>query len=116
MKQIINFEGEEYSVNIIFTNHALDRGNDRCVSESKVIRCIEKGFGYLLDDAEINWSCPHRMYSRLIHSSENFMVIAFSRWNAYETEINISIITVILDLFNPRHNRRNPKHTKTHTI
>ena len=116
MKKIIAFEGEEYSVNIIFTNHALDRGNDRCVSEARVLSCIEKGFGYILDDAERNLCRPNKLYSRLIQSRENFQVITFSRWNAYETELNISIITVILDLFTVKRTRRKPKDTVTHVI
>ena len=81
-----------------------------------MIECIEKGFGYILDDAEKNLYRPNKLYSRLIHSRENFQVITFSRWNAYETELNISVITVILDLYTLKRTRKKSKDTVTHIV
>ena len=116
MNTIINFEGEDYAVNINFTYHALDRMIDRCVSRARIIACIERGFGYVLDDAEKNLSCPHNIFTALIQSRENFKVVLLNRWNKARTELNIVVITIVLDLFNPNKNLRKYKHTKIHTV
>lgn len=116
MVRTINFDGESYVVNIHFTNHALERMTDRCVARERIIRCIERGFGYVLDDAEINLSCEPPIYTRLIHSRENFKIVLLSCWNGWRTELNVLVITIMLDLFNPNRNIRKHKHTKNHTV
>ncbi len=116
MTRKINFEGENYAVNINFTNHARERLQERCVAEARIIRCIERGFGYVLDDAEINLSCKPPVYTSLIHSRENFKVVLLGCWNFWRTELNVLVITIMLDLFNPNKNIRKYRHTKFHTV
>ena len=117
MTTTINFEGEDYLVDINFTYHALDRMIDRCVSKSRIISCIERGLGYVLDDAEKNLSCPHKIFTSLVHSRENFKVILLGRWKSKSrTELNIVVITILLDLFNSRRNVKKYKNTKTHIV
>lgn len=116
MTKTINFEGEDYLVDINFTYHALDRMIDRCVSKNRIISCIERGFGYVLDDAEKNLCCKPPIFTALVHSRENFKAVLLSQWNKRQTELNIVIITIVLDLFNPNKNIRKYKHTKFHTV
>ena len=116
MFTIINFEGEDYRVSINFTYHAQDRMIDRCVSRARIISCIERGFGYILDDAEINLCCKPPVATSLIHSRENFRVILLSRWNSWRSELNLVVITIVLNLFNPNKNIRKYRHTKVHTV
>ncbi len=116
MTTTINFEGEDYAVRINFTYHALDRMIDRCVSRARIISCIERGFSYVLDDAEKNLCCKPPLFTALVHSRENFKAVLLSQWNKSRTELSIVVITIVLDLFTANKNVRKYRHTKFHTV
>ena len=90
-----------YTLKILFSKHATERLFLRCFSQDEVLNIIQKSFSFILSDAHINknLSSEKRMKTLiLIPDKCKLILMANVR---HKREIDISIITVLLDYQRP---------------
>lgn len=98
-------EIEGVPTKLIYTYHAEEQMRERLVSKERVMRLIERGFYFLLEDAKRNLQKNNYIYSELINT-QSFRAVIFASWNCDLNYLNIAVITVILDFYKKKRKRK----------
>lgn len=116
MTKRIWYNDKLYVMSIIFSKHAYARIRERCINEDKIIEIIKKGFRYVLENAEDNLGAGYNnnIYAKFTSTAGNFKVLLVAKW--YSGLLYISVVTILLDLYDSNNFKRSKKDTKEYLI